>query len=390
MAEITYLKGYGRKAWQAKSYERLTDGSIKKDNDIMYTKTWRSRVDTVYNVDELYKSIVRNSKNGWAMFTGSFTKTLDGDSRKEFTSDEPQQFLCIDIDGGPYNTVDEFFADESLPYPLRGARCVVVYSNSYIIAKEGLAAHLFFLLAEPVASHVVKQVLTNINLLSPKILAWLTAATPDEGKTDVPLPIDPTMGQNNRIIYNAPPKLVNMQDPLPDITDRIFIREPTVAGVAGIPWECVSLNHPAFAKHRRASVAEAAMLSIRHKRGLSTTTKINGRDVDLEVAETEWKITDVQRDSSDFVRCNVNGTKRSPWFFVNGFITDKTLMHSQNPSDVPFNISKKAPSFMEWWNGTDEVAGQYVINELRAAGIIDNPHAIIDCAPEFMRRKKDV
>jgi hypothetical protein len=64
-------------------------------------------------------------------------------------------------------------------------------------------------------------------------------------------------------------------------------------------------------------------------------------------------------------------------------------MHSQNPADVPFNISKKAPSFMEWWNGTDEVAGQYVINELRAAGIIDNPHDIIDRAPEFMRRKKN-
>jgi hypothetical protein len=386
MTEITYLKGFGRKAWQAKSYERLVDGSMKKDSDIMYTKTWRSRVDTVSNVDELHESITRNSKQGWAMFTGSFTKILDGDSRKEFTSDAPQQFLCIDIDGGPYNTIDEFFADESIPYPLRDARCVVVYSNSYIIAKEGLAAHLFFLLAEPVASPVIKQVLTNINLLSPKILAWLTAAVPDEGKTDVPLPIDPTMGQNNRIIYNAPPRLVNIQDPLPNITDRIFIREPVTNSRV---LERVSLNHPSFAKHRRASVAESAMLSVRQKRGLGATTKINGRDVDLEVAETEWKITDVQRDSSDFVRCNVNGTKRAPWFFVNGFITDKTLMHSQNPADVPFNISKKAPSFMEWWNGTDEVAGQYVINELRAAGIIDNPHDIIDRAPEFMRRKKN-
>ena len=383
--DITYLKGFGRKAWQAKSYERLSDGTIRKDNDIMYTKTWKSRVDEVRSVEDFCYSIRRNSEQGWAMFTGSFTQTLSGDNRGDFTSDEPQGFLCIDIDGGPYQTVDDFFADESIPAPLRNSRCVVAYSNSYKIAKEGLAAHLFFLLAEPAPSAVIKQVLTNINLLSPTITAWLTAAPIEEGKTDVPLPIDPTMGQNNRIIYNAPPRLKGITDPIPTINQRIWVREPT-SGNRVI--ERVSLNHPSFAMHRRRNAGDVALLELRRVRGLSTPTRINGKDVDLEKSDTEWVITDVQRDSADFIRCNVNGTKRSPWFFVNGFIDERTLMHSQNPSDVPFNIMAKAPSFAAWWNGTEDVMGQHVINELTAAGIIGNTYDKVDDVPEFMRKRR--
>jgi len=385
--DITYLKGFGRKAWQAKGYERKPDGSIKKDNDIMHTKTWKSRVDEVTNIAEFHQSIVRNSKQGWAMFTGSFTKTLSGDNRGDFTSDEPQGFLCIDIDGGPYETVDDFFTDESLPSPLRNARCVVAYSNSYKIAKEGLAAHLFFLLAEPAPSAVIKQVLTNINLLSPTVTAWLTAAPVTDSKTDVPLPIDPSMGQNNRIIYNAAPKLVGIQDPLPNINSRIWIREPKTDSRV---IERVSLNHPSFAMHRRRNAGDVALLALRKIRGLAAPTRVNDRDVDLTEAESEWSITDVKRDSADFVRCNVNGTVRSPWFFINGFINERTLMHSQNPADIPFSIMAKAPSFAKWWNGTDEVMGQHAINELTEAGIIGNTYdTVSDAVPEFMRRKKN-
>jgi hypothetical protein len=246
---------------------------------------------------------------------------------------------------------------------LRRAKCVVAYSNSYRIAKDGLAAHLFFMLDTPAPSDILKRILTNVNMLSKTIHGWLMKQPIPDGKTDLPLPIDPTMGQNNRIIYNAPPRVVGIDDPLPNISDRIFLYTPKVDD----PTETLNVNHFSFAPFRRVSSGEAILLEMRKKRGLSTPTRINGRSVDVEPAADEWVISDLQRDSDEFMRCNVNGTARSPWFFKNAPLEKTSLMYSQNPADLPFIILSKAPSFFTKWNGTDDALGIWAIQELEIA-----------------------
>ena len=381
--EITYLRGYGPKAWQAKRYVREPDGSVTKDSDIMYTKQWQSKRHTVDTPEQLLESMRTHSAKGWAAFTGYFTHDLSREMRKGNVSSEPQQFLCIDIDGGPYRSVHEFMTDPYIPEPLRNTKCVVVYSNSYMLAKDGLAAHLFYILDKPTASSVLKQVLTNLNFLTPRVADWLMAQPLPEGKTDLPLPIDPTMGQGNRIIYNAPPVVVNMDDPIPNLADRIWLYAPQKS------TDKLSLSDITFAAHRRASSSAEMIARIRKSRSLTIPATVNGREVDIDYADAEWQITDVQRDSDEFIRCNVNGTKRSPWFFRNGEIDERTMMYSQNPADIPFYIMRKAPSFAQWWNGTDDVMGEWARQELGLCGKVSG---IPENLPSFMLKyyKDDV
>ena len=274
--------------------------------------------------------------------------------------------------------------DPAIPEPLRKTKCVVVYSNSYGIAKEGLAAHLFFMLTTPAPSEVLKRIITNLNLLTPTVHAWLSAQPLPEGKTDMPMPIDPTMGQNNRIIYNARPVLHGIDDPLPTIEDRIWLYVPDRD-----PTNRLSLHDVAFAAHRRTNGGEAVLGALRKAKGMPPVASINGRSVDASASDVEWTITDIQRDSSEFIRCNVNGTARSPWFFKNGPITEKSLMYSQNPADLPFFIAAKAPKFTAWWNGTDDSLGQWARMELEildteiGSGIMEGA---AKTPPDFMRK----
>ena len=189
-----------------KTFTRLADGSISKSSyPHVYDVT--SHDVSVKTLAEFAAALRQQGARGRCLLKGVPTRKLVSESRAGTTdSNAPTDWICLDLDGIPVASVDDFLKAVGLD----DVSHVIQFSASHGIDAKGIRAHVFMLLDKPYAAPLLKQWLIALNLGTP-LLSNAMALT--KTGNAILWPLDVSACQNDKLLYIAPPNLVGLADP---------------------------------------------------------------------------------------------------------------------------------------------------------------------------------
>lgn len=184
-----------------KTFTKNANGELVRSD---YPRVWRFnsiRIE-VASLKELATSLRTAAKAGQCMLKGVLDEPLIDTSRAGHTqSDQPTDWICLDIDGVPGMTIDAFMKAINLA----DVSHVRQFSASSGVVKDrGLSAHVFVQLTKPVRPAVLKVWLMHLNLSVPALRA---ACRLTRTANAVRWALDVSTCQNDKLIYIAPPLL---------------------------------------------------------------------------------------------------------------------------------------------------------------------------------------
>lgn len=152
---------------------------------------------------------------GGCLLKGELTKPLTHESRAGSTSPStPTEYVVFDIDRCALSiTETDQFIETCLPPVFHNVDYIWQWSNSAGITKHGQTGHIFFLLTNPVDVKLLKKAIIQYNYLSEPLESQIRLA--HNGLT-LTYGLDPTCAQNDKLIFIAPPILIDIEDPYPD------------------------------------------------------------------------------------------------------------------------------------------------------------------------------
>lgn len=187
---------------------------------------------------ELYRE---KARYGYAVQRGKLRKVLENESRRGQTEREAlNHTLLIDVDNwhtpidlsSPTQETLQAVAEEFvaiLPPALRDVSYIAHASSSFGMKKGKAGMHLEFVLDVPLSPVAIKDWLKHLNLTLPEIEKSI-ALTPS-GHTLAWI-IDPSLADNSKIVYIAPPTFTDgVQNPFTSDDDRFVLVEKTRASV---------------------------------------------------------------------------------------------------------------------------------------------------------------
>ena len=123
-----------------KGYALNASGAIET-TPYPVVKDFKSHKTVCATLSDLYKQILDHAKAGHCLLKGKLHRELNFESRKGATrSDDVSDWVCLDLDGAPFNTPEEFMNGH--PY-LKNVSYIVQYSASSGLGKPGLRCHIF-------------------------------------------------------------------------------------------------------------------------------------------------------------------------------------------------------------------------------------------------------
>lgn len=151
---------------------------------------------------EFHAALLNFSAQGMCLLKGKLIHRLVDESRAGSTkSDDTTNWLCLDLDGAPFDTPAEFIA--AIPQ-LKDVAHIVQYSASYgINGNTKLSCHIFMMLDKALPAANIKTWLMETNLSS-DLRKGITLSR--IGAT-LHWPLDVTACQNDKLLYIAPPTL---------------------------------------------------------------------------------------------------------------------------------------------------------------------------------------
>lgn len=173
-------------------------------------------------IDELFQIIEHAANTGNCILKGPLTRPIQNESRAGLCDTSAATDLLV-ID---YDADDGFESFDALLTAIdpRLASTDYIFQHSAsagIKSPAGLRGHAFFLLTTPVAPAMIKQWLKKINLISEPFRDKVKLS---RNAMALCYALDLTVNQNDKLIYVAPPKLIGIEDPVPE---RFLIRRGT-------------------------------------------------------------------------------------------------------------------------------------------------------------------
>jgi hypothetical protein len=165
-------------------------------------------------IEELKEALELVGSTGGCMLKGSLVKEIVNEPRVGLTDPNANTSLLIldyDSDGG-FTSITDLLGE--IDPILTDTDYIFQHSaSSGITGKTGIRGHVFFLLEEPVSPNVLKQWLKKINLTSRKFRDRVKLS---RNAVALCYALDITINQNDKLVYIAPPKLVDLEDPMPE------------------------------------------------------------------------------------------------------------------------------------------------------------------------------
>jgi len=165
-------------------------------------RNFTSTTVTCSTIKDFHAALVKQAALGACLLKGKLHHELNNESRAGSTkSDDATDWLCLDLDGAPFNTPAEFMA--SMP-EFKDVAHVVQYSASYgVNGNTKLSCHIFMFMDSKVPATNIKTWLMDKNL-SDTLRKGITL-----GRTGAALhyPLDITACQNDKLLYITPPKI---------------------------------------------------------------------------------------------------------------------------------------------------------------------------------------
>ena len=283
-----------------KRYERDSAGTLSKTSypHVYQVTTHRERANDLGQLEALLK---QHAARGHCLVKGNPTRDLVSESRAGTTdSTAPTDWVCFDVDGLPNAQPETFLAALNLS----NVSYVLQYSASHGITDTALRCHIFMQLDKPYPAQLLKQWLKGLNLDVSLLTNELRLT-----KTGNALlwPLDITACQNDKLIYIAAPKLVNVKDPLGKTPRISLVRKKkdllTITGVI-----------PSTAKNREREHKELDRL--REAEGLPkrrVSYKMHG-SLEVMVRPDVCSVTGI-RNERGFVYLNLNGGDSWAYYF---------------------------------------------------------------------------
>jgi len=220
--------------------------SSTKTTPYPHTSDFTSFGHTANTIQEFHQLIKAYSDQGGCLLKGTLLHPLQNQSRAGSTNNlAPTKYLVLDIDRcNPEIETPEQFIQECLPPEFHDVDYIWQWSNSAKIKKHCLAGHFFFLLNKEYHPTQLKNQLIRYNWnarLEPQIKLTHNGMGLTYG-------LDPTCAQNDKLIFIAPPTLIDLEDPIPE---RISLVVKTQRSVV------LTIDTPADLQHlKQTKVAE--------------------------------------------------------------------------------------------------------------------------------------
>lgn len=317
------------------------------------TKNFVSHRTSIKTITALYNAISEHGAAGHCLIKGQLHRDLKNESRAGATqATDLTDWVCFDIDGMPIEEIEHFIFT-CLPPECHNVSYVVQYSASFVARgwRGGLSAHLFMLLDAPVAAPALREWLRNINVTQPPLYEALAL---NPAGTTLKYRLDPTVAQNDKIIYIAAPVCKGFEPSLPQHLHVVSKRLPR------LKVDLKGLN-----PSRTDELLLKKMNELRKAAGLKPRKPTFKGDVMTNPDRVvQWEL----KEERGFVYFNLNGG--NSWGYFHSIDDPSTIYNFKG--EPPYATSALLP---DYWAGIqqDERKAEggfdyFVLRDIRSAG----------------------
>lgn len=182
------------------------------------------------------------AQRDWCLVKGNLTKELRSESRAGSTDpDAATEYICLDFDGAEGESIDSLLS----ALGLHDVSYLVQYSSSHGLEPGKISAHVFMLLDRACNPRMLKEWLQHLNMQAFKSQIGLNRLG-----TALRWPLDITTCQNDKLLYIAPARFINMDDP---VADRFVVVQ---RAHAALPCKRIQVDYNTVATARAALLAD--------------------------------------------------------------------------------------------------------------------------------------
>mgnify|MGYP003624653153 FL=1 len=334
--EVVFLK-----AKKALSKEISKDGS-KPYPLVKNFSSYSEEISTdKKGLTKLYKLLTTAADSGHCLHKGTLKRELT-DEPRAFMADRAAttELLVLDVDGLRTSNPGDLqaLADKivmQLPEIFHTVSYIAQASASLGVKKDTVSLHLFFLLDMPVHPKTLKDYIRLINYTTEFLAEQITLSANGQSLSYI---LDPSVTDNSKLIYIAPPIFKGMKDPLPD---GRFVQVNRSQTMLEISSSLIGVN-----PEKVHSLGLTIKDNLRKKNNLpkrvGKVATVNVAGEAQEVLQNPDKMTiQVARVSEPFVNCNVNGGDSGGYYFL---LTNPHYMYNFKGEPV-WEIEKADPDF---------------------------------------------
>ena len=298
---------------------------------------------------EFFELLKKYSLQGAALYKGLLKKKLKNESRAMMTDRVAQtELLVLDLDGIEFpissskSTLSQFdiqlIAEQFvtyLPPEFEDVSYVAQASASLGLKGNKVSMHLFFFLKYPVYPKVLKEWFRTLNYEIDFLANQLALSANGQS---LAYPLDVSLADNSRLIYLAPPKFIDIQDPIPGERFVCITRGKSTVDILLLLKDVNPEKVHNLGVHIKDGLRKKAGLTKKTER--ITTVNVGGEA--QEVLQNPDRMTiEVVRVSEPYVNCNINGGDSGAYYFI---LTNPHYMYNFKGEPV-FEIQKADPEF---------------------------------------------
>lgn len=292
--------------------------------------------------NKFYKLLTDQAAAGACLHKGLLKQPLHNESRALMSDrNAPTELLVIDIDGLPYKTGNVGIGTVAeqivlqLPEVFQGVSYIAQASASLGFKKNTVSLHLFFFLDMPVHPKTLKDWLRLLNFNTTFLAENIKLSANGHSLSYV---LDPSVADNSKLIYIAPPVFTDVQDPL---SGSRFVKVERESPTLEISSCLLDVN-----PERIHSLSLAIKNNLRKKADLPKRNEklatVNVAGELQEVLQNPDQMTiQISRVATPYVNCNINGGDSGAYFFL---LTNPHYMYNFKGEPI-WEIEKADPDF---------------------------------------------
>jgi len=267
-------------------------------------------------LNKLFRAMSTAAEQGHCMHKGPLKRPLIDESRALMSDrSAPTQLLILDIDGLRATPGDDLqaMADRivlQLPELFHDCSYIVQASASLGIKKNSVSLHLFFLMDMLVHPKTLKDLIRMINYECEFLAEQITLSANGQSLSCV---LDPSVADNSKLIYLAPPKFTGVKDPYPE---NRFVKVDRRQAVLDISSSLIGVN-PEKVHTLGLQIKDNLRKKSNLPKRIGKLSTVNVAGESHEVLQNPDKMTiQISRVSEPFVNCNVNGGDSGGYYFI--------------------------------------------------------------------------
>jgi hypothetical protein len=265
---------------------------------------------------EFYDTLQKAASQGMCLHKGPLKQELKNESRA-FAADRlaPSDYLVIDIDGLelPYKKITSLknLAEKvitQLPEYFQDVSYIAQASASLGFKPNKISLHLFFFLKQAMNPKTLKEWMKMLNYETDLLSNQLKLSANGQSLSYI---LDPSVADNSKLIYLAPPKFVGVEDPIAG--ERfVYVKNSNAT---------LDLSSYIHNPERVHNLGIQIKDNLRKKQNLpkktGKVTNITVQGQPQDVLQNPDKMTiEICRVAEPYVNCNVNGGDSGAYYFI--------------------------------------------------------------------------